>query len=162
MPNTYTQLHIHFVFAVKDRQSLIHESIRVRLEKYITGIAQNIGHKLLAIYCMPDHTHLLIGLQPNQAIPDLMREVKSSSTSFINEQKLTIEKFGWQEGYGAFSHSHSHLQNVIDYILSQPLHHQKKTFKEEYLAFLQKFEISYDNKYVFNEVETGATPTEPL
>jgi REP element-mobilizing transposase RayT len=160
MSNTYTQLHIHFVFAVKNRQSLVHEPIRVRLEKYITGIVQNFGHKVLSVFCMPDHTHLLVGLRPTQAIADLMREVKSSATLFINEQKLTREKFGWQEGYGAFSYSHSHLQDVIDYILNQPTHHQKKTFREEYLAFLRKFDIAYEEKYLFNWIEPGATPME--
>ncbi len=120
MPNTYTQIHIHFVFAIKHRQSLINESIRERVEKYITGIVQNHQHKLLAIYCMPDHTHLFIGFRTTQTISDLMREVKSRSSEFINEQKLTKEKFNWQQGYGAFSYSHSHVTNVIEYILHQP------------------------------------------
>src|SRR5689334_1227027 len=136
MPNTYTQIHVQFVFAVKNRQALIHEPIRVRIEKYITGIVQNFGHKLLAIYCMPDHTHLFIGFRPNQSLSELMREVKSRSSEFINKERLTKEKFNWQEGYGAFSYSHSHVQNVIEYVLSQPEHHRKKTFKEEYLEFL--------------------------
>jgi len=161
MSNTYTQLHIQFVFAVKNRQALLHESIRVRVEKYITGIVQNCGHKLLAIYCMPDHTHLFIGLRPDQSISDLIREIKSKSSEFINREKLTKEKFNWQEGYGAFSYSHSQVQNVIDYVLNQPEHHKKKTFKEEYLEFLTKFEIAYEEKYLFNWIETSSTPTEP-
>lgn len=161
MPNTYTQIHIHFVFAVKNRQALIHESIRIRVEKYITGIAQNLEHKLLAIYCMPDHAHLFIGFRPNQCVSDFMREIKSKSSEFINKEKLTTEKFSWQVGYGAFSYSHSHVQNVIDYILNQPENHKRKIFKEEYLEFLKKFEISYEEKYLFNWIETGSTPTEP-
>jgi len=161
MSNTYTQLHIQFVFAVKNRQALLHESIRVRVEKYITGIVQNCEHKLLAIYCMPDHTHLFIGLRPDQSISDLIREIKSKSSEFINREKLTKEKFNWQEGYSAFSYSHSQVQNVIDYVLNQPEHHKKKTFKEEYLEFLTKFEIAYEEKYLFNWIETSSTPTEP-
>ena len=140
---------------------MIHEAIRNRVEKYITGIVQNFGHKLLAIYCMPDHTHLFTGFRPTQTISDFMREVKSASSEFINKEKLTKEKFYWQEGYGAFSYSHSHVQNVIDYILHQPEHHRKKTFKEEYFELLKKFDISYEEKYLFNWLEFGATPTEP-
>ena len=161
MPNTYTQIHIHFVFAVKNRQALIHESIRARVEKYITGIVQNFGHKLLAVYCMSDHTHLFAGFRPNQSFSDLMREVKSNSSEFINKGKLTKEKFNWQEGYGAFSYSHSHVPSVIHYVLNQPEHHRKKTFKEEYLELLKKFEVPYEEQYLFNWIETGATPTEP-
>jgi putative transposase len=161
MPNTYTQIHIHIVFAVKHRNSLIHESIRQRVEKYITGILQNFGHKMLAIYCMSDHTHLFIGFRPTQSLSDLMREVKSKSSEFINKEKLTKAKFNWQEGYGAFSYSHSHVQNVIDYVLNQPEHHRKKTFKEEYIEFLRKFEVPFENQYLFDWIEFSATPTEP-
>lgn len=161
MPNTYTQIHLHFVFAVKNRKALISESIRVRVEKYITGIVQNCSHKLLAVYCMPDHAHLLIGFRPAQSVSELMREVKSRSSEFINKERLTNEQFNWQEGYGAFSYSHSHVKTVIDYVLHQPEHHRKKSFREEYLALLQKFEIPYEEQYLFNWLESGATPTEP-
>lgn len=161
MPNTYTQIHVHFVFAVKNRQALICDSIRVRVEKYITGIVQNFGHKLLAVYCMPDHTHLAVGIRPDQSLSDLMREVKSKSSEFINKERLIAEKFNWQEGYGAFSYSQSQVHDVIEYVLNQPEHHKKKTFKEEYLEFLKKFEVSYEEKYLFNWVGIGATPTEP-
>jgi REP element-mobilizing transposase RayT len=153
MPNTFTQIHLQFVFAVKGRQSLIHEPIRDRLEKYITGIVQSYNHRLLSIYCMPDHTHLFVGFRPTQSVSDFMREVKSSSSEFINEQKIMQEKFNWQEGYGAFSYSKSHVQNVIYYVLHQPEHHKKKTFKEEYLEFLNKFEIRYEEQYLFEWME---------
>lgn len=161
MPNTYTQIHLHFVFAVKNRQALIGELIRVRVEKYITGIVQNFGHKLLAVYCMPDHAHLFVGFRPVQSIADFIREIKSNTSEFINREGLTTQKFNWQEGYGAFSYSHSHVQNVIDYVLHQPEHHHKKTFKEEYLELLKKFEVPYEDKYLFTWLEAGATPTEP-
>lgn len=161
MPNTYTQIHIHAVFAVKNRQAFINEAIRVRVEKYTTGIVQNSGHKLLANYCMPDHTHLFIGFRPNQSLSDLMRDVKSRSSEFINQENLTGGKFNWQEDHGAFSYSHSHLQNVIHYVLHQPEHHRPKSFQEEYRELIKKFEISYDEKYLFDWLEPCATPTEP-
>lgn len=153
MSNTYTQTHLHFIFAVKYRYSLINEDIRQRIEKYTTGIVQNHNHKLLAIYCMPDHAHLLVGFRPTQSISDLMREVKSRSCEFVNVEGLTREKFNWQEGYCAFSYSKSHVKSVIDYILHQPVHHHKKTFKEEYLEILEKFEIPYEEKYLFEWIE---------
>jgi len=149
------------VFAVKNRQAQINEAIRVRTEKYITGIVQHFGHKMLAIYAMPDHAHLLIGFRPTQSLSDLMREIKSNSSEFINKENLTTAKFNWQEGYGAFSYSHSHLQNVIAYILNQPEHHRKKTFRDEYIEFLKKFEVPFEEKYLFDWLEIGATPTEP-
>jgi REP element-mobilizing transposase RayT len=129
------------VFAAKHRNSLINENIRQRVEKYITGIVQNFQHKVLAIYCMPDHTHLLIGFRPNQSLSDLMREVKSKSSEFINKGRLTKEKSNWQEGYGAFSYSQSHVPNVINYVLHQPQHHKKQTFREEYIAFLKNLKF---------------------
>ena len=150
MPNTYTQIHLQFVLAVNQRKGLISESCRERVEKYITGITKSYGHKLLSIYCMPDHAHMMVGFRPIQAISDFMREVKSRSTVFINDNKLTPVKFNWQEGYGAFSYSYSHVPRVINYILKQPEHHKKKTFKEEYLDMLNKFGVSYEEKFLFN------------
>ena len=160
MPNTYTQIHIHFVIAVKNRQALIHGDIRIRVEKYITGIVHHFGHKLMAIYCMPDHAHIFVGFRPNQSLSDFMREVKSRSSGYINKEMLLGSKFNWQEGYGAFSYSRSHIKNVVAYILNQPEHHRKKTFKEEYLDLLKKFEIPYDEQYLFDWTVPDATPTE--
>jgi REP element-mobilizing transposase RayT len=149
MPNTYTQLLTQLVFAVKCRQSLILEPVRERIEKYICSIASNKKHKPLAIYIMPDHLHFLIGLNPNQSISDLVKEIKHSSNTFINDNHLTKQKFSWQESYGAFSYSKSALDTVVKYILNQQEHHKKQTFKEEYIQFLQKFEIDYNEKYLF-------------
>ena len=149
MPYTYTQLHVHYVFAVKGRQKLIQENIRIALEKYITGIIQEYRRKLLAIYCMPDHSHVFLGLQPNQSVSDLARLMKTNSSKWLNSQKKLRIKFSWQKGFGAFSYAKSQKDQVIRYILNQPLHHQKKTFQEEYLDFLRKFEVDYDEKYVF-------------
>lgn len=152
MANTYTQIHIHFVFAVKFRHGIIQSKWKEDLYKYIAGIIQNNNHKLLAINGMPDHIHILIGLRPAQSISDLMKEVKQSSSKWINENKLINGHFEWQEGYGAFSYSKSQINQVINYIQNQELHHKKKTFEEEYLDFLEKFEIDYDEKFIFKEL----------
>jgi len=149
MANTYSQIYIHIVFSVKGRQNLILKSFREELHKYITGIVQNRDQKMLAVYCMPDHTHILIGLRPSISISDLVRDIKASSSKFINDKKMVRGKFNWQEGFGVFSYSRSQVNNVIRYILKQEEHHKKKTFKEEYIDLLKKFEIEYDEKYLF-------------
>ena len=153
MPNTYTQLLIQVVFAVKGRESLITASIRERLEKYICGIATNKKHKPLAIYCMPDHMHFLIGLSPDQSIADIVKQIKTNSNTFVNDNHLTQQQFSWQEGYGAFSYSKSALDTVVKYILNQKEHHKNQTFREEYLQFLRKFEVEYDEKYLFHSLD---------
>lgn len=137
---------------------MIYEAIRERIEKYISGIVDNLGHKVLAIYCMPDHLHLLIGLRPSQSIADLMREVKSRSSHFVNEEHLTGKKFAWQNGYGAFSYARSQVTTVINYILRQPEHHKKQSFKEEYLESLKKFEVDYKPEYLFDWIEPTCKP----
>jgi putative transposase len=152
MANTYTQIHIHFVFAVKFRDGIINSQWKNTLYKYITGTIHNNNHKLLAINGTSDHIHILIGLRPSQSISDLMKDVKQSSSKWINENKLAKGHFEWQEGYGAFSHSKSQINKVIDYIDNQESHHKKLTFKEEYLDFLKKFEVDYDEKFVFKEL----------
>jgi len=149
MPNTYTQLYIHFVFAVKYRVCLLHEDWDNRLRLYIIAIVQNYGHKVIAINNMPDHLHLLIGLNPSQAISDLMRIIKSDSSEWINKENLTRGKFQWQEGYGAFSHSRSQVEKVVNYILNQQEHHKKKTFLYEYQQMLKSFDIAFEEKYIF-------------
>ena len=149
MANTYSQIYIQIVFAVKGRQNLIPKLHREELHKYITGIVTNREQKLLAIFAMPDHIHLLVGLKPNITISDLVRDIKAGSSKFITESNWIKTKFNWQEGYGAFSYSKSQIDNVIKYILKQEEHHKRKTFKEEYLDFLKKFEIDYNEKYLF-------------
>ena len=148
MPNTYSQLYIQIVFAVQGRKSLIKKSIREELQKYISGIVSNHKQKLLAIYCMPDHTHIFLSMKPNMAISDLVRTIKSNSSSYLKDRNL-VNDFSWQEGFGAFSYAKSQAKNVIDYVLNQAEHHKKRTFKEEYVEFLNKFEIDYDEKYLF-------------
>lgn len=150
MPNTYTQIHIQFVFAVKYRYALIHESWKERLHQYITGIFQNNQHKMLQINSMPDHIHIFVGLRPHQSISSLIQNVKTESTKWIKEQGLS-PSFAWQEGYGAFSYSKSHVPNVIRYIQNQEEHHRKQNFLDEYKSFLKAFEIDFDEQYIFKE-----------
>ena len=152
MTNTYTQIHIQFVFAVKYRKGLIGEEWKDELYKYITGIIKNNKHKLLIINGMPDHIHILIGMRPTQSVSDLMQDIKGDSSKWINGKKFMKEKFEWQEGYGAFSYGKSQIKNVISYIENQEKHHRKKTFKEEYMEFLQKFEIDYNEQFIFKDL----------
>ncbi|MFL5772409.1 MAG: IS200/IS605 family transposase [Flavisolibacter sp.] len=153
VPNTYTQIHIHSVFAVKYRNAVILESWRERIHQYITGILQKSNHKMIAINSMPDHSHLLFGFRPTQSLSDLMRIVKSDTSEWINKQKFTKVPFRWQEGYGAFSYSKSQIPIVAHYIEQQQIHHQKKTFLEEYEDLLKGFAIPYDQKYIFTCLE---------
>jgi putative transposase len=152
MPNTFIQLHIHFVFAVKYRVSVIQSSWEEELHKYITGIVQQNGHKMIAINSAIDHIHLFVGLNPKQSISDLMRLVKGDSSEFVNKKGFTKRKFQWQDGYGAFSNSHSQIDAVVKYIMGQKEHHQRKTFKEEYLKILKDYGIEYDEKYIFHDL----------
>jgi len=147
--HTFTQIYIQAVFAVAVRQSLIRPDFKEELQKYITGIVRKKGQKLIEINCMPDHTHMLIGLRPNIALSDLMRDVKSDSTEFIKRKSWVRGRFNWQEGFGAFSYSHSQLDSVIRYIRNQEKHHSKTSFRDEYLRMLKYFDIAYEPRYVF-------------
>lgn len=153
MANTYTQVHIQFVFAPKYRASLIHSSWESELFKYITGVVQKNTHKMLAINGMPDHLHVLIGFRPTQSMADLMQDIKASSSKWINNNNFCKRKFEWQVGYGAFSYAKSQLPNVIRYIENQKEHHKKRNFLKEYKLFLEKFEVEYDERYIFHEPE---------
>ncbi len=153
MPNTYTQIHIQFVFAVKYRGALIDGEWKERLHQYITGIFQQQKHKMLQINTMPDHIHIFIGMRPHQSISTIMQIIKSESTKWINDEKLCSRQFAWQEGYGAFSYAKSQINDVIRYIQNQEIHHRKETFLEEYKKFLTAFEIEWDEQYIFKEPE---------
>ena len=153
MSNTYTQIHIHSVFAVQNRMSLISAHWNERLYQYITAIIQNKGHKLLSINGMPDHVHILFGMRPTQSLSDLMQDVKGDSSRWINENHFVLGKFSWQEGYGGFSYSKSQISAVAKYIENQEKHHERKTFIEEYLKMLKDFEIDYDERYIFKPIE---------
>ena len=149
MANTYTQLYIQFVFSVQGRANLIKEDFRDELEKVMCGIVSNQKCKTYAIYCNPDHTHLCAGMHPTISPSKLMEQVKSGSSKWLNEKKYIPGKFFWQDGFRAFTYSKSHIDKVVKYILNQPEHHKKQSFRDEYLLLLQKFEIEYDAKYLF-------------
>lgn len=151
MANTYTQIHIQLVFAVKFKKALIGSDWESRLFEYIIAIVQNHKHKVLAINGTADHIHLLIGLRPDQSLSELVQKVKASSSKWINEKNFTLEHFAWQEGFGAFSYTKSHLSNVIAYILNQKTHHSKVSFSEEYRKILDDLDVQFDEKYLFKE-----------
>jgi len=153
MANTYSQIYIQTVFAVDGRLSLIRPEFKEELYKYITGIVRNNNHKLIAINGMSDHVHILIGLKPAMALADLVRDIKADSSDFINRKKWVRGKFCWQEGYGAFSYGHSQLNTIIRYIQNQEQHHRRRTFKDEYLTWLKKFEVPFDERYIFDFVD---------
>jgi REP element-mobilizing transposase RayT len=153
MANTYTQIYIHTVFAVRNRLSLIDTIWKERLYKYIIAIIQNHGHKVLSIGGTSDHIHIFFGFQPTQSLSELMQNVKRNSSEWINKEKLILGKFSWQEGYGAFSYSKSQISNVAKYIENQEKHHKKETLIEEYKKILTDFDIKYDERYIFKTIE---------
>jgi len=153
MANTYTQIHLQAIFAVKRRTGLIQKEWKDELYKYITGIIQTHDHKLLAINGMPDHLHIFFGMRPTQSLSDLMQDVKENSSKWINKKKFIKDRFEWQQGYGAFSYSKSQASRVIAYIQNQEVHHRKITFLDEYKKFLEKFEVDYDERYIFKPLE---------
>lgn len=146
---TFSQIYIQVVFAVKNRAAMIDKSWEEELYKYISGIVTNKGQKLIAINGMPDHIHILIGLKPSCNLSDLVREIKKSSNQYIKEKGFVRSRFEWQQGYGAFSYSHSVIDSVVKYIQRQKEHHKKRSFKEEYIDFLEKYQVDYDRKYLF-------------
>ncbi|MCX6151337.1 MAG: IS200/IS605 family transposase [Ignavibacteriales bacterium] len=153
MSNTYTQIHIQIIFAVQYRRAIIDGIWKDELYKYITGIIQAQKHKLVIINGVADHVHILIGYRPHQSLSDLLQDIKGSSSKWINESKFTHSKFAWQEGYGAFSYSHSHLSKVINYIKNQEQHHKKITFTEEYKSWLKAYNVEFDERYILREPE---------
>ena len=161
MADTYTQLYIHIVFSVKGRNALIPKQHKEELHKYITGIITNKKHKLIQINSMPDHIHILIGMNPDAALSGLVKDIKVNSTRFINQKRWTVGQFSWQTGYGAFSYSHSQIPKIATYIENQEAHHSHQTFRDEYLAFLDRFGIAYDLKYVFDPVEDPTSENKP-
>jgi putative transposase len=150
MANTFSQIYLQFVFAVQNRLSLISPTNKEELHKYITGLVKHRKAKMLAVNCMPDHCHLFVGFKPVILISDFVNQIKVKSNEFVNNKKWCKGRFKWQEGYGVFSYSHSHIDSVIRYVLNQEKHHQKKSFKEEYMQLLNKFEIPFEEKFLFN------------
>ncbi len=153
MANSYTQIHVQFVFGVKYRAALINDKWKERLHQYITGIFQENKHKMLQVNSMPDHIHIFIGMRPHQSISSLIQNVKTESSIWVKAQNFCSYPFAWQEGYGAFSYAKSQVDDVIRYIQNQQIHHRKETFLEEYRKFLTAFDIEWDEKYIFKELE---------
>jgi putative transposase len=153
MANTYTQIYIQIVFAVEGRQNLIDPKHNDELQKYITGIVTAHRQKLITINNMPDHAHILIGQRPDSELSNLVGDIKSGSTNFINRNRWVRGRFCWQEGFGAFSYSHSQLSTVIRYIQNQQNHHREHSFREEYVSLLNKFDVPYDQRYIFKPLE---------
>jgi REP element-mobilizing transposase RayT len=153
MANTYTQIYLQLIFSPLGRENIIPQKHKEELHKYTTGIIRNRKHKLLAINFMPDHVHIFIGYHVTQSIPDLLRDIKADTSKFINDKKWMPGHFNWQDGYGAFSYSRSQIDNVVKYVNNQEKHHTKSSFKEEYLNFLKKFDIDFDEKYLFEWYE---------
>ncbi|MFN3756046.1 MAG: IS200/IS605 family transposase [Flavobacterium sp.] len=153
MAGTFSQIYIQYVFAVKGRQNLLKKPWRDEVFKYMAGIIKGKNQKPIIVNGVEDHVHVFVGLKPTMCISDLVRDIKNNTSNYINDQKFIKTKFEWQEGYGAFSYAHSQINNVYNYIAKQEQHHKKKSFKEEYLDFLQKFDVEYDEKYLFEWYE---------
>ncbi len=149
-PGTFTQLYVQLVFAVKNRDAVLHKNIRDRVFKYISGIVTEMKHKSIIVNGISNHIHIFMGLNPNVSISDTVHDIKRSSSLMINNEKLCPGKFAWQDGYGAFTYSRSQINDVYQYILNQEEHHRKTTFREEYIHFLKKFEIEYNEKFLFD------------
>ncbi len=150
MAGTYSQIYIQYVFAVKGRQNLLQKPWRDEVYKYIAGIIKGKNQKSIIVHGVSDHIPVFVGLKPAMNISDLVRDIKNNSSNFINDNKWVKGKFAWQEGYGVFSYSQSQIENVYQYIANQEEHHSKKTFKDEYIEFLKKFNIEYNEKYLFD------------
>ena len=148
-PGTYTQLYIQIVFAIKNREAILKKEIRYRVFEYMSGIISQMGHKSIIVNGVSDHVHILVGLDPKYSISDTVHDIKRSSSLFINNEKLLNQKFNWQDGYGAFSYSRSHLDKLYNYILKQEEHHKHNTFKDEYISLLKSYGVEYDYKYLF-------------
>ncbi len=153
MANTYSQIYIHLVFAVKYRQAVLAKSWRQELYQYIIGVVEQRNHKVCAIGGVEDHIHILVSMSPEQSISELVRDVKRSSALWIIEKNFVSARFAWQKGFGAFSYAKSQLHTVADYVQNQEAHHTKQTFHDEYLRFLELFGIDYDKRYVFKPLE---------
>lgn len=152
MANTFTQIYLHIVFAVQNRTALIQAEWKDELYKYITGIIQNNTHKLIAMNGTANHIHIAVGYKPHQLIPDLLQDIKGDSSRWINKNKFVRGKFNWQQGYGAFSFSHSHIDRVVKYINNQEQHHKKKSFHEEYIQLLKNYDIRFEEKYTLLDI----------
>ena len=150
MAGTYSQIYLQFVIVVNGRQNLLGKLWRKDVFKYISGIITNKDQKAIIVNGVGNHVHIFVGLKPSMRISDLVRDIKNNTSNYINKKKLVKGKFSWQEGYGVFSYTHSHIDKVYNYILNQEEHHKKYTFKEECTKFLKDFQVEHDEKYLFD------------
>ena len=150
MANTFTSLHYHVIFSTKNREPWISREIEERVWKFLGGIARENGMKALQIGGMPDHIHLALALPPTHSVSKALQLLKGGSSKWIKDSLRQMRGFAWQDGYGAFTVSKSNLPEVLDYIQNQPEHHRTKTFKEEYLAFLVRHGVDYDERYLWD------------
>lgn len=150
MAGTYTQIYLQFVIVVNGRQNLLAKPWRQDVFKYISGIITNKGQKAIIVNGVDNHVHIFVGLKPSMRISDLIRDIKNNTSNYVNKKKWVTGKFSWQEGYGVFSYTYSHIDKVYNYILSQEEHHKKYTFKEEYTKYLKDFQVEHDEKYLFD------------
>ena len=148
-PNVYSQLLVQIVFATKYREHFLKKEFRIEVWKYMCKTITNLGHKCLIVNGVEDHVHLLVGMKPFMSVSDLVKEIKRSSTDFINDNNWTRKPFRWQGGYGVFSYNMSHLNIIYNYIANQEEHHSKKSFKNEYLELLKSFDIKFEDQYLF-------------
>jgi putative transposase len=153
MANSYTQIHLQLILAVRSRKGVINPAWEKELYRYISGIIERNNHKLLAINGVPDHLHILIGMRPSQSLSELMQDIKTNSSKWINKKGFVSGRFGWQAGYSAFSYDRTAIKNVIRYIDNQKEHHGVTTFKDEYLGLLKEHNIDYDERYIFKDLE---------
>ena len=150
MADTYREITLQIVFAVRFRESLIEDNFREDLHRYINGIIKNHDQKPIIINSMPDHIHILTDLNPNIRLADLVRDIKASSANYINKNRLSRNIFYWQNGYGVFSYGMSQRKRVINYIANQQNHHKDKSFRQEYTRLLEINRIKYQSKYLFD------------
>jgi REP element-mobilizing transposase RayT len=148
-PGTFTQIYVQLVFAVKNRETALRKGIRPLVFKYMSGILTNQKHKSIIINGLSNHVHILLGLNPSISVSETVHDVKRSSTLFINRERLCLGKFSWQEGYGAFSYSRSQISDIYNYIENQQEHHKQKTFQEEYVQYLIKREMEFDEQFLY-------------
>jgi len=148
-PGTFTQMYVHLIFAVWNRENLMTGEIRPRIYEYISGILSSLGHKTIAINGISDHIHIFFGLNPAKSVSDTVHDIKRGTFLFINQNKLIKGRFSWQEGYGGFTYSRYQIETVYKYIQNQGTHHAQKSFHDEYLSILEKHEVEYDPRFLF-------------
>jgi putative transposase len=152
-PGAFTQLYVQLIFAVKNRDAVLYKDIRPKVFAYMGGIILNLRQKPIIINGISNHVHIFFGMNPKMSVSDTVHEIKRNTSIFINDNKLCVGKFAWQDGYGGFTYSRSQVDHVYKYIQNQEKHHENETFREEYIKFLKRFEIEYDERFLFDFID---------